>query len=74
MSEDTAHLSKELEESILIDFFLTVGLPAEIVAELLVEIEKQNKKDFEEQKATAKENMDQKIAEHNEQTEKQIKR
>jgi len=39
MSEDTAHYHKELEESILIDFFLTVGLPAEIVAELVNKIE-----------------------------------
>ena len=42
MSEDTTYYSKELEESILIDFFLTVGLPAKIVAELLAEIEKQD--------------------------------
>jgi hypothetical protein len=44
--EDTTHLVKELEESILIDFFLTVGLPAEIISELMVKIEKQNKIDF----------------------------
>jgi len=69
MSEDTAHFFKELEESILIDFFLTVGLPAEIVAELLEEIEKQNKRDFEKQKAVAKENMDYKIRQINDSTE-----
>jgi hypothetical protein len=46
MSEDTAHITKELEDRILIDFFLTVGLPADILAGMLEEIEKQNKLDF----------------------------
>ena len=69
MSEDTAHITKELEESILIDFFLTVGLPAEILAGLLEEIEKQNKRDFEKQKAAAKETMDEGIRTISESTE-----
>ena len=46
INEDTAHIHKDLEESILIDFFLTVGLSADILKKLLDEIESHNKDDF----------------------------